>query len=362
MYSKLFRRVSLSSFSSVSEVHAAHKPSIFMGALSGESWRHDSMGKTLKHVTDPNKYVELQNHAEKNLKNWAQKKLDPPLMVEVVYKDWGLAAQEATRTYGTAYAVLNMANSLFPGGAALEGGSAQEENLWHRSTCVRSLLDDIVYLDKESYLFQYNDVGRALLEGKAKMTEDELDKLRTVRGDSVTEAYKVFFSPEFRICFRGPEVLVPPNMDDTGAGHQLVADCMMSYVTLPPTHIFPFYELRSAAPELISKSNNWDNQEVLKQYEMDLRRRIGAQLDTLIVAGQHHVILGAWGCGAFKNDPVRVAKIYCEEIEKRAHFFQHILFPIINTDSHIDNYGVFKKYLTGLKLNNTDSADPGFKY
>ena len=271
--------------------------------------------------------------------------------------------QEATKMYGVLYAVLNMANSLFPGGAALEGGSAMEENLWHRSTCPLSLLDDIVSLDKESYLFQYNDSGRELLEGEAKMTEEELGILRTIRGEAITEAYKVFFSPEGRICFRGPEILIPSDINETGSGNaHLVADSGMSYAILPPTQIFPFYELRSAAPELVSKPNTWGNPAELKQYETNLRRRIGAQLDTLIVARQSHVVLGAWGCGAFKNDPVRIARIYREEIEKRANYFQHILFPIVNTNPSLDNFGVFNKYLTGLKLGNTESAQPNLKY
>ncbi|MGM9452782.1 hypothetical protein ACTAZI_05530 [Legionella bozemanae] len=52
-----------------------------------------------------------------------------------------------------------------------------------------------------------------------------------------------------------------------------------------------------------------------------MRRRIAAQLDTLILVGQPNVILGAWGCGEFKNEPQLVAEIYAEEIGKRAHFF-----------------------------------------
>ncbi len=362
MYGKLFRKIPHSNFSSVWEVHAAHKPNMFLGAFSGGSWRHESMAKTLEYITDESKHSKLQKQAEENLNNWAQKKIDPPLRVEVSYKDWGVATLEATKTFGTSYSVLNMANSLFPGGAALEGGSAQEENMWHRSSCARSLLDRTVYLNKESNLFEYRDSARALLEAASKMTEDELHSLSEIRGESITEAYKVLFCPEPRVCFRGAEVLVAPDIDDTGTRNQLIADSMMSYPILPNADIYPFYELRSAAPELSSKPNTWNDQDLLKLYETDLRQRIGAQLDTLILAGKRHVILGAWGCGAFKNDPERIAKIYHEEIEKRANYFQHILFPIIQTDYNSDNFGIFNKYLNGLKLANTDSVEPNFKY
>ncbi len=50
----------------------------------------------------------------------------------MVQQNFGVTALEVTKKHGKVYPVLNMANSLFPGGTALEGGSAQEENLWHR--------------------------------------------------------------------------------------------------------------------------------------------------------------------------------------------------------------------------------------
>lgn len=90
------------------------------------------MGVTLDHITDPEKLHELQSQAFNNLKSWEKEKVEPPQKVEVVQQDFGVTALEVTKKHGKVYSVLNMANSLFPGGTALEGGSAQEENLWHR--------------------------------------------------------------------------------------------------------------------------------------------------------------------------------------------------------------------------------------
>ncbi|QLZ68548.1 hypothetical protein FOLKNPGA_01327 [Legionella sp. PC1000] len=339
-------------FSKIKDVHLSHKPSFLWGTFSGDRWRHKSMGETLNHITDPKMYHELQSHAFDNLKSWQKEKTAPPQKVEVVPRDFGDTALEVTKKHGKVYPVLNMANSLFPGGAALEGGSAQEENMWHRSSCARSLLSKGVYYDEVQKCFLYDENTRRLLNGQEKMSPEELESLGLLRGIKVPEAFKVFMSEQPQICFRGPEILVPTNSDEFTSKKQFTADSILSYTFLPKDRIFPFYELRAAAPELVGKEINLENKDFLNQYTSDLRRRIGAQLDTLILKGKTDAILGAWGCGSFKNKPDIVARIYRDEIEKRAKHFQHIVFPIIDTQYEA-NYPVFKQYLDGLKLGNS---------
>lgn len=272
------------------------------------------------------------------------------MKVEVVPKDWGTATLEATREHGELYSVLNMANSLYPGGSVLEGGSAQEENMWHRTTCALSLMDEWVEFDKNTKLFLYTEEGRKLLEARKKMTDVEIDilKERCPAAFSSDERYKVFFSKEPRVCFRGEELHFVASSDEYMSS-EYESNPDISYLFLPASSIFPFHELRSAAPERVFESQSQEPK-VLKAYEDNLRRRIAAQMDTLILEEQSYAILGAWGCGAFKNDPKLVAKVYAEEIEKRAHFFQHIMFPIINTNSHSQNFDIFSETLAGIEL------------
>ncbi|CAM2735214.1 Uncharacterized protein conserved in bacteria [Legionella steigerwaltii] len=355
---KLFKPSSVKTPSIIRDIYSAHKPNIITGSYTGSRWRHKSMEKTLDHIIDPNKLKELHKQAQVNLSQWAQKKISPPKSVEVVHKDWGLAALEATKKHGKPYSVLNMANPVFPGGAALEGGSAQEENMWHRSTCAQSLLDKMIYVDKDSQTFRYNDVAKKLLEAKLKMTAEEREVLKKHGGETDSSGHKVFFSRDPRICFRGPEITLPTDSSDFTSASR-VADSDLSYSFLHPSDIFSFYELRSAAPEFSIEPHELTH-EARAQYSADLRRRIAAQLDTLILEGQPNAILGAWGCGAFKNDPSIVAQIYGEEIAKRAHFFDHIVFPILNTGSH-NNYAIFDKYLSGMKLGDTHSVTPTLK-
>lgn len=335
-------------FSLLKEVYAAHKPSFLSGIYSERPWRHKIMGKTLKHITDSLQYEGLQSHATTNLKQWEKTKIKPPRAVEVVNQDWGDAALEATKKYGKAYVVLNMANSQFPGGAALEGGSAQEENMWLRTTCSLSLLDKGIDLDKDSNIFLYDEDTRALLRAMKKMTNKELDLLSQRRKEKISEAFKVFLNHKPQICFRGAELLIDADSLE-GEKRGRIAERTMSFPFLPSSQIFPFYELRSAAPDLSDNKMEWSDASLLEQYKIDMRRRVAGQLDTLILNGKSHAILGAWGCGAFRNKPGLVAEVYREEIEKRAKFFDHIVFPILDA-GYRDNFSVFKDYLSDLKL------------
>ncbi|MCW8445569.1 DUF2263 domain-containing protein [Fluoribacter gormanii] len=348
-------------YSSIYAVHASHRPSFFKGSLSGDLWRHDSIYKTIVKVTTPEEYKGLQKAAIDNMKRW--KELNSAAAssfvarVEVGYQDWGDATFKATKENAVTYTVLNPSSDRYPGGAGLEGGSALEENIWHRSTCMLSLMDKIVTLDKDTNLFVYTEEGTALVQGRKKMTAKERDILKE-RCSIIypEEIYKTLHSTEPRICFRGPEIMLPSTMEDFGASGRVVSP-ELSYAFLPQDSIFPFYELRSAAPEHFAESQSTAPQ-VLKEHREDIRRRIAAQLDTLILAGQTHAVLGAWGCGAFKNEPELVAETYAEEIEKRAGFFQHLLFPILNTESNSNNYDVFENVLNGMKLGDTKANTP----
>lgn len=69
--------------------------------------------------------------------------------------------------------------------------------------------------------------------------------------------------------------------------------------------------------------------------------QIAAQFQTLKAQGMRHVVLGAFGCGAFCNPPEAVAAIYQQEIKKQLPYFSCIAFAIRNTNPHRDNFTPF---------------------
>ena len=75
---------------------------------------------------------------------------------------------------------------------------------------------------------------------------------------------------------------------------------------------------------------------------MERGRRI---IESAVKNGAKILVLGAFGCGAFQNDPCIVAKAYKELMIWYAHYFEQIEFAVYCTDAKERNYKVFKTIL-----------------
>lgn len=210
--------------------------------------------------------------------------------------DWGEVTLDLTREYGVCFASLNMANAYGPGGGYAEGMVAQEENMFRRTDCHFSLErgvtmrpSDECYVASMSTLLNAED-GRVYLDVSAP-----------------------------RVCVRGPE-------------DRAAAD--LGYEWLHEANVFPFYELRAAACDLRDGSA-YD--------ERATRHRVRAQLDTLKDAGVRHVVLSAFGCGAFRNPAERVAAAYAAELRGRASDFDVVAFAIFHAGYGPDNFAPFQR-------------------
>ena len=236
----------------------------------------------------------LRAHAEANLLRWRKvSHARPEPRPLIMAADWGQATLELTQRFGVAFAVLNMANAFLPGGAYVEGTAAQEENLFRRTDTHFHVPDDDLVNDR------YAPRMTALLSA---------------------EDGRVYFDARMpRICVRGPE---DRSRDDLG------------YPWLADEDIFLFYELRAAAQD-VRRGNNFDPHEA--------RRRIEAQLDTLVDAGQRYAVLSAFGCGAFANPPETVATIYLQAWRERREAFDCLAFAIFYPGYGPDNFKIFRR-------------------
>ena len=117
------------------------------------------------------------------------------------------------------------------------------------------------------------------------------------------------------------------------------------YPVMSSDDYFLFYELRAAAVDVKIKKTTMN----------ETMKRILAQFRTLVERGIRHVVLSAFGCGAFGNDPKIMAYAYKIAIQTYGHHFDCIAFGIYDLPfSKVENYPVFKSIFesdTPSKLN-----------
>ena len=187
-------------------------------------------------------------------------------------------------------AVLNFANAFTPGGGVTIGSNAQEEGLCRCSTLYPVL--NRKYL-KENYYGYHKKIG------DLKAT------------DTVIYSQDIII---FKTDRNTPKEM--PKQD---------------WVKVDVMTI--------AAPDLrkISMSNE-------ELFECHVKRAV----HMLAVAANQEadiLVLGAFGCGAFRNNPKVVARAYREALEKFPKAFKKVEFAIYCSDEEQKNYHMFKDTL-----------------
>ena len=74
-----------------------------------------------------------------------------------------------------------------------------------------------------------------------------------------------------------------------------------------------------------------------------ISKRIKRVFDVAVAKGAEVLILGAWGCGAFRNPPQLVAEIFAEYTEQYRKNFEVIAYAVFHTEREMENYDAFKK-------------------
>jgi uncharacterized protein (TIGR02452 family) len=203
-----------------------------------------------------------------------------------VVKQSTLEALFQEQTSGLKVAVLNFASAKKPGGGFIGGASSQEESLARSSSLSASLTKDFT-------MYQYN---------RARAT---------------------FLYSDYMIY--SPEVLFW--MDDTGT--VLETPVKADVITAP-------------AP------NKGAMLQHKRQHEIDaIESTFKTRIDKLLALAQSQqvecLILGAWGCGVFKNDPSDVARYFKEAIDSTyKHCFKKVVFAIYGGSRSSDCLNAFQ--------------------
>ncbi|MFI7547841.1 TIGR02452 family protein [Actinoplanes sp. NPDC049599] len=189
----------------------------------------------------------------------------PPGRVEVT----GESTLAAARRLGGDVAALIFASARNAGGGFLNGAQAQEESVARSSAlypCLRAAGEFYAY-------------HRAHAE--------------------LTYSDRVIYSPR-----------VPVFRDDRAA-----------LLTEP----YPVTFLTAAAPNLAAIRSN--QPELAAEVPAVLRRRAARVLAVAAAHGRRRLVLGAWGCGVFGNDPTTVAEAFAAALV--SYPMEHVVFAVL---------------------------------
>lgn len=122
---------------------------------------------------------------------------------------------------------------------------------------------------------------------------------------------------------------------------------------MPERNWYDVNVITCAAPNLRSKPSNsynsGDGTVAVKVTEKELlaihEKRLRRILDVAVMEGNEVVVLGAFGCGAFCNDPKVVALAAKNVIKDYLQAFQVIEFAVYCSPRDEENYKVFKRVL-----------------
>ena len=187
--------------------------------------------------------------------------------------------------------VLNFASSVSPGGGVRNGASAQEEDLCRRSNLLQAL-------DTFEHHVLYYDKNRL-----------DIPEMKFGTSDCIlTKNVTVFKNREYKL--------------------ELPKTC--DVITM-------------AAPNL--KTDPWDRGGTDEHEYLDaFAARIKYIFAVAAIFGYNDLVLGAWGCGAYRNDPVTVAGMFNKAInlpEYRDRFRQIIFAIPTDNEKSRANYEIF---------------------
>lgn len=201
---------------------------------------------------------------------------------------------------GKRIAVLNFASPLNPGGGVTSGSSAQEESLCRCSTLYASLDQRRMW---DAYYLPNRGTGDAL----------------------ATDA-----------CIWTPDVVIVKS--DESLPQRLPADQWLAVDVV--TCAAP--NLRGTTSNLLNPAaSRTDGVPLTRIYDIH-RQRARHILAVCAAEKADCLVLGAFGCGAFRNDPYLVASAWHEAVEQMRTHFDLIEFAVFHMPYETENYEAFR--------------------
>jgi uncharacterized protein (TIGR02452 family) len=191
---------------------------------------------------------------------------------------------------GGPVAALNFASAKNPGGGFLGGSQAQEESLARSSALYDSLLQAPAYYDRHR-------AGSSALYSDAMILSPGCPVIRDDAGELLEEPYVATF-------------------------------------------------ITSAAPNAGAVAAN-------RPAELPLIPDVFCRRSEYVLAlaaaeGYADLVLGAWGCGVFRNDPALVARTFADHLRGAwSGRFRRVVFSVLDTSPGRETFGAFEQVFGG---------------
>ena len=234
-----------------------------------------------------------------------EKYYDDQAIIKVTNRDTFTAAKEYANIINSTnegfVGVLNFASSTNPGGGVTKGSTAQEECLCRCSNLYLTLY-------QEKCIREYYNINKK--------------HMSNLGSDAIIYSRNVY-------VFKDKD-----------------------YNMLPVEDRFYVDVLTCAAPNLRENPRNQYNTDASEEkltltdeelYNIHVKRARNI-LNVAIKNEDDYLILGAFGCGAFRNNPEIVAKAYKDVLQDYMYCFKVIDFAIID-GKYSNNYEIFKRVL-----------------
>lgn len=216
-----------------------------------------------------------------------------------------LEAAEIYAKQGKKVCVLNFASATNPGGGVVNGSSAQEECICRCTTLYPCLNTDAMW---NAFYKPHRKAANPLYNNDCIYTPD--------------------------VCVFKSDVNFPE--------------------LLPRNDWWTVNVLTCAAPNLREHPSNAMNpfagdtaaKITLTELEKLLTARIKRIFETAVVNGNEVLILGAFGCGAFRNPPKIVAKLFNTVMQDYLCYFDTIEYAVFHTEREVANFEAFNSTIS----------------
>ncbi len=263
-----------------------------------------------RYTTDQALIQAVRQSTEAQVFIWEKSTVDVPAPSKIenakviVSGKRSLEAAESYAKQGKKVCVLNFASATNPGGGVVNGSSAQEECICRCTTLYPCLNTDQMW---NVFYKPHRKTANPLYNNDCIYTPN--------------------------VCVFKSDMNFPEPLSKDGWWGVNILTCAAPNLRERPSNMMNLHAGNTAAK--ITPS----------ELETLLTARIRRIFEVAVANGNEVLILGAFGCGAFRNPPQLVARVFNKVMQGFLCYFDTIEYAVYYTEREVANYEAFRKIM-----------------